>query len=84
MSRRVRWGYAPGSAPESPRTLGLHEAFAIVMQIDSGEDVRSRAFVSLILVNATIGRHNRLQHCKRRSNVEEEAELMDSDADGGG
>ena len=83
MSRRVRWGYAPGSAPELPYTLGPYEAFAIVMQIDSGEDVRSRAFVSPKSVNATVGRHNRLQRCERRSNVEEEAEFMDSDADGG-
>ncbi len=58
MSRRVRWGYAPGSAPELPYTLGPYKAFAIVMQIDSGEDVRRRAFVSPISVNATIGRHN--------------------------
>ena len=56
MSRRVRWGYAPGSAPDLPLVLGPHEAFATVMQIDAGEDVRSRAFLSPISVNATIGR----------------------------
>ncbi|KAL3791053.1 hypothetical protein ACHAW5_002830 [Stephanodiscus triporus] len=55
MSRRVRWGYAPGSAPDLPLVLGPHEAFATVMQIDAGEDVRSRAFLSPISVNATIG-----------------------------
>ena len=83
MSRCVCWGYAPGSALELLYTLGPYEAFLIVMKIDSSEDVRRRAFVSTISVNAKIGRHNQLQHCKRRSNVEEEAELMDSDTDGG-
>ncbi len=58
ISRRVRWGYASGSAPELPYTLGPYKAFVIVMQIDSSEDVRRRAFVSPISVNATIGRHN--------------------------
>jgi hypothetical protein len=55
MSRRVRWGFAPGSAPDLPLVLGPHEAFATVIQIDAGEDVRSRAFLSPISVNATIG-----------------------------
>lgn len=54
MSRRVRWGFVPGSAPDMPMTLEPHEAFATVIQIDAGEDVRSRAFVSPISVNATI------------------------------
>ena len=43
MSRRVRWGFAAGSAPELPLILGQYEAFATVIQIDAGEDVRSRA-----------------------------------------
>ena len=55
MSRRVRWGFAPGSAPDLPLVLGPYEAFATVIQIDSGEDVRSRAFLSPISVNAMIG-----------------------------
>ena len=46
MSRRVRWGFAPGSAPDLPLVLGPYEAFATVIQIDAGEDVRSRAFLS--------------------------------------
>jgi hypothetical protein len=45
----------PPRAPELPYTLCLYEAFTIVMQVDSGEGVRSRAFVSPISVNATIG-----------------------------
>ena len=55
MSRRVRWGFAPGTAPDLPLVLGPHEAFATVIQIDAGEDVRSRAFLSPISVNAMIG-----------------------------
>ena len=34
---------------------GPYEAFATVIQIDDGEDVRSRAFFSSISVNAMIG-----------------------------
>ena len=55
MSRRVRWGFSPGSAPELPMRLRPHEAFSTVIQIDAGEDVRSRAFLSPISVNATVG-----------------------------
>lgn len=55
MSRRVRWGFLPGSAPELPLVLGPHEAFATVIQIDAGEDVRSRIFNSPVTVNAMIG-----------------------------
>ncbi|KAL9186872.1 hypothetical protein ACHAXT_010592 [Thalassiosira profunda] len=55
MSRRVRWGFAPGASPELPLVLGPHEAWATVVQIDAGEDVRSRAFVSPISVNAVVG-----------------------------
>ena len=54
MSRRVRWGFVPGSAPDLPMTLEPYEAIATVIQIDAGEDVRSRAFLSPISVNATI------------------------------
>ena len=54
MSRRVRWGFVPGSAPYLPMTLEPYEAFATVIQIDAGEDVRSRAFISPISVNATL------------------------------
>lgn len=56
MSRRVRWGFAPGSAPNLPLVLRPHEAFATVIQVDAGEDVRSRSFLSPVSVNATIGR----------------------------
>ena len=38
-----------------PLVLGLYEAFATVIQIDDGEDVHSRAFLSSISVNAMIG-----------------------------
>jgi hypothetical protein len=55
MSRRVRWGYIPGTAPTLPFILSPYEAFATVIQIDAGEDVRSRAFLSPITVTATIG-----------------------------
>lgn len=55
MSRRVRWGFLPGSAPELPLVLGPHEAFATVIQIDAGEDVRSRIFNSPVTVNAMVG-----------------------------
>ena len=34
---------------------GPYEAFATVIQIDAGEDVCSRAFLSSISVNAMIG-----------------------------
>eukprot|EP00573_Skeletonema_grethae_P000012 CAMPEP_0201687786 /NCGR_PEP_ID=MMETSP0578-20130828/1689_1 /ASSEMBLY_ACC=CAM_ASM_000663 /TAXON_ID=267565 /ORGANISM="Skeletonema grethea, Strain CCMP 1804" /LENGTH=679 /DNA_ID=CAMNT_0048171961 /DNA_START=83 /DNA_END=2122 /DNA_ORIENTATION=- len=54
MSRRVRWGFLPGSAPELPLVLGPHEAYSTVIQIDAGEDVRSRIFDSPITVNAMI------------------------------
>ena len=55
MSRRVRWGFLPGSAPELPLVLGPHEAYSTVFQIDAGEDVRSRIFHSPVTVNAMIG-----------------------------
>mmetsp|Transcript_31680 Transcript_31680/g.53631 ORF Transcript_31680/g.53631 Transcript_31680/m.53631 type:complete len:684 (-) Transcript_31680:43-2094(-) len=55
MSRRVRWGFLPGSAPELPLVLGPHEAYSTVIQIDAGEDVRSRMFNSPVTVNAMIG-----------------------------
>lgn len=57
MSRRVRWGFLPGSAPELSLVLGPHEAYSTVIQIDAGEDVRSRIFNSPVTVNATIGNH---------------------------
>lgn len=59
MSRRVRWGYIPGTAPQLPLILNPYEAFATVIQIDAGEDVRSRAFLSPISVTATIASPNR-------------------------
>jgi hypothetical protein len=55
MSRRCRWGFLPGSAPELPLELGPHEAYSTVIQIDAGEDVRSRVFNSPVTVNAMIG-----------------------------
>jgi hypothetical protein len=55
MSRRCRWGFLPGSAPELPLVLGPHEAYSTVIQIDAGEDVRSRIFNSPVTVNAMIG-----------------------------
>ena len=58
MSRRVRWGYIPGTAPQLPLILNPYEAFATVIQIDAGEDVRSRAFLSPISVTATIAGPN--------------------------
>ena len=51
MSRRVRWGFCPGTAPQLPLVLGPHEAFATVIQIDASEDVRSRVFLSPLSVH---------------------------------
>eukprot|EP00956_Cyclotella_meneghiniana_P015801 scaffold24550_cov60-Cyclotella_meneghiniana.AAC.6 len=55
MSRRVRWGFCPGAAPDLPLVLQPYEAFATVIQVDAGEDVRSRAFLSPVSVNASVG-----------------------------
>lgn len=55
MSRRVRWGFCPGAAPDLPLVLRPYEAFATVIQVDAGEDVRSRAFLSPVSVNASVG-----------------------------
>jgi hypothetical protein len=55
MYRRVRWGFCPGTAPDLPLVLGPYEAFATVIQIDAGEDVKSRAFLSPVSVNAMVG-----------------------------
>lgn len=65
MSRRVRWGFCPGTAPDLPLLLGLYEAFATVIQIDAGEDVRSRAFLSPVSVNAMVGSNDMIsQHAE--------------------
>jgi len=69
MSRRVRWGFAPGSSLAFPLVLGPHEAFATVIQIDAGEDVRSRAFLSPISVSATIGDFNACAESRSSSNI---------------
>lgn len=55
MSRAVRWGYAPGTAPDLPLVIKPHEAYATVIQIDAGEELRSRAFWSPVAVTALVG-----------------------------
>ncbi|KAL7520126.1 hypothetical protein ACHAWX_004870 [Stephanocyclus meneghinianus] len=64
MSRRARWGFCPGTAPELPLVLGPYEAFATVIQIDAGEDVKSRAFFSPVSVNALVVSKDRILGCE--------------------
>jgi hypothetical protein len=55
MSRSVRWGYAPGTAPTLPLVLKPHEAFATVIVVDAGDNLESRAFASPVAVTALVG-----------------------------
>ena len=54
MTRHVRWSYAQGTAPTLPITLLPHEAINTVIQIDAGEDLRSRTFLSPVAVTAVV------------------------------
>ena len=54
MSRHVRWTYAMGTAPSLPLKLMPYETFSTVLQIDAGEDLRSRTFVSPVAVTAVV------------------------------
>ncbi|KAL3787581.1 hypothetical protein HJC23_000069 [Cyclotella cryptica] len=65
MSRRARWGFCPGTAPDLPLVLGPYDAFATVIQIDAGEDVKSRAFLSPVSVNAMVGSNDAVFKCER-------------------
>lgn len=59
MTRHVRWGYAQGTAPTLPITLLPYETINTVIQIDAGEDLRSRRFVSPVAVTAVVLENNR-------------------------
>jgi len=61
MSRSVTWGYCPGVAPPLPLVLNPHEAFSTVIQIDAGEDLRTRSFFCPVSVTAFVGDHSRDQ-----------------------
>jgi hypothetical protein len=54
MTRHVRWTYAQGTAPTLPITLLPYEAINTVIQIDAGEDLRSRTFLSPVAVTAVV------------------------------
>jgi hypothetical protein len=54
MTRHVRWSYAQGTAPTLPITLFPYEAINTVIQIDAGEDLRSRTFLSPVAVTAVV------------------------------
>ena len=58
MSKYVKWGYAPHTEPKLPFVLKQHEAFATVLSIEAGEDLRSRLFYSPVSVTAMIGRED--------------------------
>mmetsp|Transcript_64076 Transcript_64076/g.75858 ORF Transcript_64076/g.75858 Transcript_64076/m.75858 type:complete len:619 (-) Transcript_64076:14-1870(-) len=55
MNRHVTWGYAPGTTPSFPLLLKPSEAYSTVLQIDAGEDLRSRPFFSPVAVTAFVG-----------------------------
>eukprot|EP00590_Aulacoseira_subarctica_P000037 CAMPEP_0172438260 /NCGR_PEP_ID=MMETSP1064-20121228/72704_1 /TAXON_ID=202472 /ORGANISM="Aulacoseira subarctica , Strain CCAP 1002/5" /LENGTH=557 /DNA_ID=CAMNT_0013186805 /DNA_START=161 /DNA_END=1835 /DNA_ORIENTATION=- len=58
MTRHVRWAYAQGTAPTLPITLYPHETVSTVVQIDAGEDLRSRTFVSPVAITAVVVENN--------------------------
>jgi len=76
MSRRVRWGFCPGTAPELPLVLGPYETWATVITIDAGEDVRSRAFLSPVSVSAVVGTADWIRDVGGANNNEEEGERV--------
>jgi hypothetical protein len=59
MTRHVRWTYAMGTAPSLPLKLMPYETFSTVLQIDAGEDLRSRTFVSPVAVTAVVDRESK-------------------------
>jgi len=55
MSTSVRWGYAPGTAPSLPLVLKPRESVATVLQIDAGENLKTRGYISPVAVTAVVG-----------------------------
>lgn len=58
MSTSARWGYAPGTAPSLPLVLKPRESVATVLQIDAGENLRTRGYISPVAVTAVVGAKN--------------------------
>lgn len=55
MSKYVKWGYAPQTEPKLPMVLQPYDAFATVILIEAGEDLRSRTFFSPVSITAIVG-----------------------------
>ena len=55
MSRHVRWGYAPGTAPTLPFVLSPYEALSTVIKIDASDNLSSRTLFAPIAVVAEMG-----------------------------
>lgn len=55
MTKHVRWGYVPGTAPTFPLILNPNEAFATVIEIHANEVMAQRSFISPICVRAVVG-----------------------------
>ena len=55
LSTSARWGYAPGTAPPLPLILKPRESVATVLQIDAGENLRTRGYISPVAVTAVVG-----------------------------
>lgn len=55
LSTSARWGYAPGTAPSLPLLLKPRESVATVLQIDAGENLRTRGYISPVAVTAVVG-----------------------------
>jgi len=55
LSTSARWGYAPGTAPSLPLVLKPRESVATVLQIDAGENLRTRGYISPVAVTAVVG-----------------------------
>ncbi len=55
LSTSARWGYAPGTAPSLPLILKPRESVATVLQIDAGENLRTRGYISPVAVTAVVG-----------------------------
>lgn len=79
MSRHVRWGYAPGTAPTLPITLNKHEAFSTVIKIDASDNLVSRTLITPIAVVAEIGKDRSLASTDARYTTSRVAEEL-SDA----
>lgn len=55
MTKNVRWGYVPGTAPSLPLILKPYEAFATVIEVHAHEVMAQRTFISPICVRAIVG-----------------------------